>query len=754
MGLHKPFDRHFILIEGAIKTTGGSLQVAKGEFGIFNVDETSVNGANAVSSFKGRAKNTKYEMRLGKTDLPVTRSQNNKSFSSFPFKVSDVLDLQVSAPNVTEQSVDEVIIGWNGIDDTTAFDFKTGERYKITVQLEGEFIGLLGYERNYVKIPIYMDADFCTPYNVECEACDPCADVEELPIVLDAIERLKTHFLKGQVPVSDFIEVTPIRECVTPGATVTEIPYDFYCLDVCDTGDEIALSLVQSQFSDYKVIRTDRKGATSSYQLLAPNSDGAPADYSQTLASIIKGCEDCPAGYTEAEGGLIYAVTLEDEGVDESATVETLANAVAASAIKADAQNGGVGYYTVVLTAELSLADFNTFIAANPTATVDFVGSVESICENSTTTDTAWTACGSCNIIEQTYSLDLPDNVCGDNRLQEVRDAFPSLGVYIGDGTGTITATLTGASGTADVNVLGVDYLATFNTDLTITADDFVTTHAVALLAAGVTVSAALGVLTFVGAWDLLEGTVVTVLNVSGDLAGTATAFVFNAIVTGGCQTRYSTTVNSNLVCDECDDIFKDYFTSLAPGTYDGRMWILTSATSEGTNCKVGIRLKGKILEVHPDECLRDDLGFMDSSVQIRISGGYLTEVRANDEQVDDPFHTEYFSKWVRRSHLGGNLWNTEDRNRVFFTGEARHQDDIVARMFKGEESHLEVNKQYVDYALTMSRNTYSQSFSGTSNDDITYHIYAEVGRHEEVEDLLNSLAAQAGISPVQAFGK
>lgn len=45
------------------------------------------------------------------------------------------------------------------------------------------------------------------------------------------------------------------------------------------------------------------------------------------------------------------------------------------------------------------------------------------------------------------------------------------------------TATLTGTSGTANVTINGVDYLATFATDLTTTAADFVTAYAATILA-------------------------------------------------------------------------------------------------------------------------------------------------------------------------------------------------------------------------------------------------------------------------------
>ena len=85
------------------------------------------------------------------------------------------------------------------------------------------------------------------------------------------------------------------------------------------------------------------------------------------------------------------------------------------------------------------------------------------------------------------------------------------------------TVTLTGVSGTANVNINGTDYLATFNTSLTQTAADFVTSHAA-------TIAARWGklVVTSTGADIIVTAGVAgmpqqdpTVTNVTGNLAGT-----------------------------------------------------------------------------------------------------------------------------------------------------------------------------------------------------------------------------------------
>ena len=81
--------------------------------------------------------------------------------------------------------------------------------------------------------------------------------------------------------------------------------------------------------------------------------------------------------------------------------------------------------------------------------------------------------------------------------------------------------TLTGAAGTANINVEGTDYLATFNTDLTTTASDFVSTHATALATAGVTVTSSAAVLTFTASVGGTPFTISAPVTATGSLGGT-----------------------------------------------------------------------------------------------------------------------------------------------------------------------------------------------------------------------------------------
>lgn len=100
------------------------------------------------------------------------------------------------------------------------------------------------------------------------------------------------------------------------------------------------------------------------------------------------------------------------------------------------------------------------------------------------------------------------------------------------------TATLTGTSGTANVTINGTAYLATFDTDLTTTAANFVTAHAATILARFgrcVVTSSGAGIIVTSGVPGL--AVTVAVANVSGNLAGSVantTANVENTTLKSG----------------------------------------------------------------------------------------------------------------------------------------------------------------------------------------------------------------------------
>ena len=719
MGLNRPFDRPMFVIGGAVKTTGGSQNLQKGQLALVDNSKTTPDGVQVVATTAGKQKDLKhFALRLGNKDVGNNRSRDNFAQSTMNFSLNEVVGLRVSAPERTVQSLDEVIIGYDGINPDTAFRFKKGDDlFRWTLELEGGGIEWRGGKACKEVLSVNVQIPECDPFD-NCEDCDECEAVDCRAVVTEAIERMRRRQLTGGATVADYVDITPVFSCT---ASPTETPYQYYSIDVCDTGSDEALALIAAQY-DAPVIRIERRGSTSTYQVLLPVSEGVPDDYEQTIASIIKGCSDCPAGYDPVVGGFLYAFTGPGTATAFNNAIEGLTNYAAGSLVNSGS-SAGINFATAILTEELTSAQIS------------------------------WVAGEICNVTEETYYIDLPDNECGEDRLVELQDAFPELTIVIADSdSSNQTVTLTGTSGTADITIDSVDYTATFASDLTTTANNFVTTHAAAILAAhGLTVTAAAGVLTFTG---LTTGFLSpTIVNVTGNLDGTVGALTVIPF-REACQTRYEATVVSNMVCEECDPIFKDYYITEAPEAYDFIHWN-ASDTTEFTNgdCLCGIRIKGKPFVLNAEEALRDQINFVEDSVRIQTAAGYPNEVREGIGRLPKgTYAVKRLSRFIPRTHLGGNLRDLENEGRQFGRG-LNYSNDYLARLLTGTTTNIEDQlTQYVHYTLTISHQNYAGGFARQGEHSINWDIYVEVGRHQAVEDLLNNIAANAGKPTVQAF--
>lgn len=747
MGLNKPFNRDFFLINGAVKTTGGSLSLAKGQLAAVDQTKATADGLKVLSSFAGKAKDKKdFTIRLGIDGKTPGRSYSDKDKSTVPFSLDSIRGLAVSAPKLTQHIVDEVVIGYDG---TPGSEFKwtVGDAYfRLALRLSGGAIEYRGGRGTEEYVGINIEIPSCDPFAADCVNCDNCADVDCRAIVTEAVERLRRKQLTGGKTVADFIDVTPVFEC-TNDIAANLIPYNFYSLELCDTGDDYAKALVQAQYN-VPVKRILRKGAISTYQLLAAS---APADHSASVSSYIKGCDVCPAGYTAVAGGYVYAFTIEDDGVDKSSLITAITNYVSGTIIKSG-NDAGVGFYTAVFSAKISDAQIATLLGGavpSNTFTVDLVGKTSAICDASASaTTTAWTLGDTVNAVSEAYDLWLPDGECGTNRLEELQNSYSALTVALAQYR---KLTLTGTSGTANIAVGGTNYLATFATDLTTTATNFVTAHAATILAdKGVKVTAALGVLTFENIGVALP--TITITNATTNLAGTLAAAV---TYTGGCQTKYTTSVISNLVGDECDDIYKDAYITEAPEAYENTEWIVSASeasVSKSGACKCGIRFKSRVFVLDAEEALYSEVGFLETSTQIQVAAGFPEEIREGIGRIPEGgYQGKYLSRQQHRTHLAGNLRKKEEEANAYFRGDS--PKSYLGKLLRGETTNLpDSTAQYIQYTLKVSNFNHTQGFAGRINDDIDYNFFVEVGKQDALEALLNNLAANAGVSPVQAF--
>jgi hypothetical protein len=749
-------NKSFVVIGGSVKTTGGSLTLAKGQLAVVD-EKTSGNGGVAVvSNLQGYPKGDKrFSIRLGQSPLEPNRSHSDKAGQTKTFALNEVKNLRASVPNQTKQTIDEVVVGFDGFDPATSFNFKTGQKYfNLSLEIKNGAIQYRGGHNNCEVVNVYVEIPAIDYYDT-CNDQDECAEIDCKAIVLETIERLKRKQVTGGHLLTEFVDITPVFECDNPAVT-GDIEYTTYTLDVCDEGGDVALAMIQAQF-DNRIERIDRKGSISTYQILS--SDGAPDEYEQTIGSIIKGCESCPEGWEETPGGILYAIVVQDGGTDRSAAIGTaLANAkLIGSVTRGSGGVDGAGFYTALYSEPITQAEISSFVAAQVyfrTATVELVGTVASICEDDTVTEISWVEGATCTATTQTYSIVLPDNECGESRLAELQSNYKDLTIAIADSPtlGSVAVTLTGSSGTANINVDGVDYLATYASSLTITANNFVTAHASTLLEEGITVTANAGVLTFAGLNSLITG--ITVTNATTNLAGTVAALVPDED-RRGCQTRYTTTVTTNIVCDECDPVFLDYYKSEAPSSFENTAWTLDAGqdlTPNG-NCLCGIRFKGKTFYISGEEALRDIIGFTETSTQIRVAADFPNEIREGIGFIGKgTAAVKYFDRWVPRTHLAGNLREIEKEGKAHFFGEV-YNGNYLGRILRQTTSNMPDNLiQQVVYYLEIGHEGSAGGFSSKHLDTVEYAFFVEVGRQTQVESILNEIASNAGVSPVVAL--
>jgi hypothetical protein len=661
----KPIDRHFFIPFGAVMEDGGSLHLGRGQIGLFSVDDATPNGLAAYANLKGVPKTKKFVLKSGRGREDHSRTGNDKDFSTPHFSIDEVVSLNVSVPQRTEQKPDEVILGYDGIDPASTIDVNKGDNILINLRLTGDYIGYLGLGKEGVIIQEYISVLPCAPVNPSregCAPCDPCESVSCVKPVEETIERLKIKRLTEGTKLGDVIEITPVNSCrEEPGTTVG---VNTYCIEVCDTGDSSAQMLLQNQYQGMKIVRVERKGSTSKYQT---TGTALPADYNQAIASILKGCNDCPSSWTAVTGGYVYALTLEDDGADLSVVIEGvegdvdvlpvagLANVIEGTVIKSEGQTGGTGFYTALADNKLNKAEIAAFVNDNPTATVDYVGKAADICANDAVTTVSWTACGQCKTTTKDFIIDVPDNECGQDRLVELQGYYPELTIA-------------------------------------------------------------------------LEGT------------------------TGGCQRRYKTEVVTNVVCDECVPIFKDTYRAEAPRPFGDMEWKpAVSNPSSATDCLCGIRFKAKPMIIDPGEAFMDAVRYIESSVRIEVSGGYADMLPVENIDVyDNPVSVKYLSHWQPRSHVAGNMRMYEQIAHKYFTGDSRHHKPMSRALLNEETLLPEGSDQIVDYAFTIRPHRYTALSEMTYNTS-TFHVITYFGYHNNVETLLNNIAAAAGIEPVRA---
>lgn len=222
--------------------------------------------------------------------------------------------------------------------------------------------------------------------------------------------------------------------------------------------------------------------------------------------------------------------------------------------------------------------------------------------------------------------------------------------------------------------------------------------------------------------------------------------------VSANCQTTFTTTVLSNIVFPECALAFRQLFEADAPKNFGLNVWQAETPVYD-VNALMGIRVKGKPFILSGDEDTKDEIPFYATSTRIAIAGGQASMIAESWNSQPRPFGVKVFSIASDAESLGGTLWNREEASRLTLDGFDKLKGNNYGKYVWGQESRIKGLKQYMTYTFVIKlQNQYTvQDYSAPR---VNLNFVTEVGRHENIETLLNSLAQAAGLPLVQAFAK
>lgn len=727
------------VVVSSVLTTGYAGNLAKGQLAFVKDKAVKGQGAEVVSTFAGMTDKDRISIRVGELTTPGNlRISEVSSKSTGFFPIGSIVDIKAYAPTNVELKVDYLEVGYDGINDSTALYIPEGKSAPVDIVVYGEVASLFfGQEEYIIQKRAYR---------------------EKGETMQEVIERLVKEINEDKIPVangyastedqlSKFLEVGVIN---SESAPVTGVNSVFSTIVVPDNGDSNALADIQAQYPTHKVERTARLDEVSTYTILHLTTETL-ADYSKTTVKVYgKGCEDCQVGYTEIDGGYVYHVSLEDDGSNSTSTVQALPGAIAGSAVKFGNKDGK-GTYSVVLDNPLTSAETTTFLTANPTAELSARGKTNDVCSDTDTVTYTWVDGEVCTSILENYSIVLKDNECGESRLAELQAAYPDLTIIEGTYTGTSsrTATITGTTGNLSLVIGGETYATPFTTDLNTTVAAFVTAHAADILADHqTTVTGSGAVLTFIADTEVYP----TITAVAGGLTETLSAVTqATATQAGGCKRTYSTQVRTNIVCDECSDIFLQGFTSEAPDPFEAIYWTQEDKVYSET-AKMGFFIKGKPFYIYPEAIEEDFIPFIETSLKVRsASFGWreddILNYTGSNYDVDLEFAEVRKLQYAQDvSNLSQSYFGAERMGNAHYTNKKYFKANLFARANWSQERILKYHQRLIQYHVIIHDTSLSQSQAGRSDFTFDFMILVPEGKNQAVESILSNLAAKRGL--------
>ena len=411
--VHAPLTKFHVVAN--VLEAGFDGNLAKGQLAVVKNKAVRGKGKEVISDFDGMTQKDLISFEIGESTTPSklrTVEVPYKSTGFFP--IGSIVAIRGYAPSLVTLKVDHLEVGYDGINAATGLFIPEGKAAVMDIVVYGQVASMFfGRESYTIQKRAYREVG---------------------ETMQEVVRRLVKELNEDSVPtatgwasstdsLSEFLEIGVIDSTTTTTVGVNSV---FSSLTLVNNGDSNALADVQAQYPNYTVVQTARDGDNTTYTIVRPQADPALASYVKTVVDVDgKGCADCLATYSLVDGGYVYHVSIEDDGVDLTTTLAGLVTGE--TQLDKLGNKDGRGTYAIVMPAIMAQVAIDAIITARPEAEVKYLGEIKDVCSKTTTATTAWVAGETCVATTKGFSIIVKDNDCGATRLPELQAAYPGL---------------------------------------------------------------------------------------------------------------------------------------------------------------------------------------------------------------------------------------------------------------------------------------------------------------------------------------
>ena len=411
--LHAPHTKFHVV--STVLESGYDGNLAKGQLAVVKNKALKGKGKEVTADFDGMTQKDLIAFEIGEVTTPnKQRTVEVPYISTGFFPIGNIVDIKAYAPSNVTLKLDHIEIGYDGINESTALFIPEGKAAVMDIVVEGLVASMFfGQESFIIQKRVYRAVG-------ESMQAVTRRLVKELN---EEVIPTATGWASTTDVLSQFLEIGVIDSTTTTTVGVNSV---FSSLTLVNNGDSNALADVQAQYPNYTVVQTARDGDNTTYTIVRPQADPALASYVKTVVDVDgKGCADCLATYSLVDGGYVYHVSIEDDGVDLTTTLAGLVTGE--TQLDKVGNKDGRGTYAIVMPAIMAQVAIDAIITARPEAEVKYLGEIKDVCSKTTTTTTAWVAGETCVATTKGFSIIVKDNDCGATRLPELQAAYPDL---------------------------------------------------------------------------------------------------------------------------------------------------------------------------------------------------------------------------------------------------------------------------------------------------------------------------------------